>query len=146
MPKQNRRKFIRNALATTASASVLANSRFVHAQDGQPAESKSPNSQLSVVVVGVNGRGGEHISQMLGAEAVTITHVCDIDSAVGDRRAKQISDKQGKAPKIETDIRRVLDDKSIDMVTIATPNHWHALAGIYVAIVATMVLTGMSMT
>lgn len=131
MSKQNRRSFVRKALATTASASVLGSARFVHAQDGSAEATKSPNSQMSVAVIGANGRGGSHIGAMLDADAVSITHLCDIDSQVGDRRSAQIEEKQGKRPSFVTDLRRLMDDKSIDMITVATPNHWHALAGVW---------------
>ncbi|QDV26985.1 Gfo/Idh/MocA family protein [Aureliella helgolandensis] len=131
MTNQNRRDFLRKTAATTTAASLLASSRFVHAQDAAAGTTKSPNSQMSVAIVGVGGRGGSHISAMLEADGVNITHICDIDAGAGDRRGKLIEEKQGKRPIFETDLRRVLDDKSIDMVTIATPNHWHALAGIW---------------
>lgn len=126
---QNRRRFVQTA--TTASALSLAPWRFVHAQDTPPASSKSPNSLLNAAVVGVRSRGGSHIDGMIGQEGVSVSHICDIDTAVGEKRVSEIEQKQGKKPKFETDIRRMLEDQAIDVVTIATPNHWHALAGIW---------------
>src|SRR5205085_5345891 len=57
--------------------------------------------------------------------------ICDVDQAVIGRAMKFVEEKQGKAPKYEQDLRRVMEDKSIDVVSIATPNHWHALAAIW---------------
>jgi predicted dehydrogenase len=57
--------------------------------------------------------------------------LCDVDSNVLDGGAKTVADKQGKAPKKYKDIREALQDKAIDAVTIATPNHWHSLAAIW---------------
>src|SRR5207244_6598491 len=59
------------------------------------------------------------------------THVCDADEGVIGLAMKAVESKQKKAPKFEQDIRKLLEDKSIDIVSIATPNHWHALASIW---------------
>lgn len=130
MSTQNRRRFIRTSLAAGISASALPRIPAVHAQE-QATTSGSPLEQLSVAIVGAGGRGGTHIGEMLKAEGVEIQYVCDIDSGKGDSRARQIEDSQGKRPRFEKDIRRILDDSSVDMVTIATPNHWHALGGVW---------------
>ncbi|MCA9192606.1 MAG: Gfo/Idh/MocA family oxidoreductase [Planctomycetales bacterium] len=129
MSHTNRRSFVRKSLAVTSAALVTGGSRMVHSQ--QPAaQIASPNDQLNVAVVGVNGRGGSHIDAMLDADGVTITHICDIDEGVGQRRVDQIAQKQGSKPTLVKDIRQLLEDKSLNAVTVATPNHWHALAGI----------------
>ena len=59
-----------------------------------------------------------------GAEVVA---VCDVDEATFERPIKIVQKQTGKAPRVEKDFRRLLDDKTIDAVTIATPDHWHAL-------------------
>ncbi len=130
MSQKNRRDFLKRSLAAGTSASILASVPAVHAQQ-DPKSSSSPLSQLNVCVMGVNGRGGSHIAELLRADDVTISHVCEIDSAVGNSRATAIGERQGKKPTLAADIRSVLDDKSVDAVTVATPNHWHALAGIW---------------
>ncbi len=131
MTNSNRRSFVRKSMAATASAAALAQGKFVHAQQAGQNSITSPNSQLDVAVIGVGGRGGAHINEMLRADGVTITHICDVDEGTGAKRVKQIAEAQGKSPKLETDLRRILDDESVDAVTIATPNHWHALGGIW---------------
>ncbi len=129
MTNLNRRKFVASSAAAAAMAS--APSRFVHASQTDPAPTKSPNSLMNAAIIGVRGRGGSHIGGMIGLDGVQVSHICDIDAAQLERRGAEIEAKQGKAPKFEADMRRMFDDKSIDVVTIATPNHWHALAGVW---------------
>ena len=56
-----------------------------------------------------------------------VVAVCDVDDAMFAKPSKAVEGATGKAPKVEKDFRRLLDDKSIDAITIATPDHWHAL-------------------
>jgi predicted dehydrogenase len=83
--------------------------------------------------IGFHGQGGSHIKDILGmkndAEYVAL---CDVDSEVLEKGAKMVADSQGgKTPKKYKDIREALQDKEIDAVTIATPNHWHSLAAVW---------------
>jgi hypothetical protein len=108
-------------------------------REGQAAEKVAAakkgqlNDQLRVAVVGVNGRGMSHVGAFAGNNKLNtiITTVCDADSAVIGRAMKAVEKKQGQAPKFEQDIRKVVEDKNIDIISIATPNHWHALAAIW---------------
>ena len=90
------------------------------------------NSRIGMCTIGFNGQGRSHINDILklkdDAEYVAL---CDVDSEVRERGAKLVADAQGKAPKLYQDIREALQDKNIDAVTIATPNHWHTLAAIW---------------
>jgi predicted dehydrogenase len=111
------------AVAVGSAGTVLA------ADDKQ---SKSPNERLNVAVVGVKGRGGSHIGAFAGRKDTVITHICDADSDIGQSRVKEVAKRQGDVePKFVEDIRAVCDDPSVDIVTIATPNHWHALGAIW---------------
>ena len=84
------------------------------------------------VIIGCHGRGGEHIAQLIGRKDIEIAYVCDVDSKVGNSRCEQIDKAlNGHKPKYAQDLRRALDDKTVDFVTIATPNHWHSLAAIW---------------
>lgn len=130
MTKQNRRSFITHTAAATTALAALGPARMVHSQEAGD-KAGSPNEEMSVAIIGTGGRGGSHIQEMLRAQGVTITHICDVDEATGDKRAEQIEAAQGKRPVFQNDIRRILDDKSVDFVTIATPNHWHALGGLW---------------
>ncbi|MFN3190498.1 MAG: Gfo/Idh/MocA family oxidoreductase [Aureliella sp.] len=128
---RSRRQFLKTSVATGSSvgAGAMVAGRYVHSQE--EAGSSSANGEKSAAIVGCGGRGGTHIEEMLKAKGVAITHICDIDQGTSDKRASQIQEKQGKRPKVESDVRRILDEEGVDMVTIATPNHWHALAGVW---------------
>src|SRR5215207_8522205 len=90
------------------------------------------NDRISVCTIGFNGQGGSHISDLLKMkDEVEYVALCDVDSKVLERGGKNVETAQGKAPKLYKDVREALADKSIDAVTIATPNHWHSLAAIW---------------
>ena len=90
------------------------------------------NNRIRICTIGFHGQGGSHIKDILGlkddAEYVAL---CDVDSEVLEHGAKTVESAQGKAPKKYKDIREALQDKEIDAVTIATPNHWHSLAAVW---------------
>jgi len=115
----------RQFLGKTATAVIVA---------GTMAQGKvfGANDRIGICTIGFHGQGGSHIKDILGmpddAEYVAL---CDVDSTVLDRGIKTVQKAQGKAPKGYKDIREALQDKSIDAVTIATPNHWHSLAAIW---------------
>src|SRR5437868_3881504 len=110
----NRREFInRSALIAAAAAAGSA----VNAEDKPaPVKAKAQADKLRVAVVGVRGRGMSHVSGFLGKNNCEITTVCDCDEAVIGKAMKSIEDKQGKAPKYEKDIRKVIENKDIDVV------------------------------
>jgi predicted dehydrogenase len=97
---------------------------------------KSPGETINMAVIGFGGRGGSHISgyRSLGkkGEAVQVAALCDVDSSVLNGK-KGIGQFEGEkiVPTGYTDIRKLLENKDIDAVSIATPNHWHALAAIW---------------
>jgi predicted dehydrogenase len=93
---------------------------------------KSPGDTLNSVVVGFNGRGGSHIGALSGLKdsGVRLTALCDVDDAVL-RKGVDAQDKKGVKVTPYTDIRKVLENKDIDIVSIATPNHWHSLGAIW---------------
>ena len=89
------------------------------------------NDRVRVAVVGLRGRGLDHIRSIHATPNVELAAVCDIDESVIATRLDSI-DKLGM-PKPQTfgDVRKLLEDKSIDAITVATPNHWHSLMGIW---------------
>ena len=87
---------------------------------------KGANDRLRVAVVGVNGRGQAHMSAFTKLPNVAITHLVDVDAQVLAKRAGEFAAKGNAAPKTERDYRRLLDSKDVDIVTVATPDHWHA--------------------
>ena len=130
MSRANRRQFLRKATAAGVVTAAATKVPFVHSQEGSR-QLSSPGSEMQVAIIGAGGRGGTHIAEMLRAEGVSISHVCDVDDGTNAKRADEIGQQQGKRPRIENDLRRILDDKEVDMITVATPNHWHALAGVW---------------
>jgi predicted dehydrogenase len=91
----------------------------------------SANDRIRVAVLGVNGRGADHIKAFQSQPGVEVAVLCDPDRNVADQRALEFFDSYGKTVRVEQDLRRVFDNKEIDVVSIATPNHWHALAAIW---------------
>ena len=112
----NRRQFI-----STASAAALAGHLRAESQPGQ---------KLKVGVMGLS-RGKAHINNFAKLEGVEIAYVCDVDQDRLAAGAKYTADRQnGNLPKAVTDFRRILDDKEVDILSIAAPNFWHAPATI----------------
>src|SRR5229473_6366554 len=91
----------------------------------------SANDTVRVACVGVRGQGNSHIKAYSAMPNVEIAAVCDVDESVLEMRLEEIESSGKKRPAGFTDIRKVLEDKSIDAISIATPNHWHSLMGIW---------------
>ena len=86
----------------------------------------SANDTVNLAVVGLNGRGGPHLGEFGKLDKVRIAGLCDVDLKVLDNRAQQI-----EGVKKFQDVRELLDDKDIDVVSVATTNHWHSLITIW---------------
>jgi predicted dehydrogenase len=92
------------------------------------------NDRINVAVIGIRGRGVSHIDawcELKESHNVRLKTLCDTDEQFFDPRSKTVFDKSGIKPTTEWDMRKVLDDKEIDIVSFATPNHWHALGTIW---------------
>ncbi|HSB13757.1 MAG TPA: Gfo/Idh/MocA family oxidoreductase [Bryobacteraceae bacterium] len=89
------------------------------------------NDRIRIAVIGVNGRGRDHIEGFEPLPDAEVAMLCDPDRNVLFERAEQFEKKYGRKVATETDLRRVYENKEIDAVSIATPNHWHALAAIW---------------
>jgi predicted dehydrogenase len=130
----NRRRFLTQTAAATAGLVVLP--RFTHAQT-------SANEIVNVAIIGIRGdnkghptwtargRGQDHYEHLSQIPNVRITHVVDIDERHFKTSLPFLKTKYGGDPKTETDFRRVLEDKEVDAVTIAAPDHWHALMTVW---------------
>jgi predicted dehydrogenase len=127
----NRREFLNRAAILSAAAASAAGTAAVADDKPAAARVRSANDRLRIAVVGVHGRGMSHVGGFAGKNNCEITTVCDCDSAVIGNAMKTIESKQGKAPKFEQDIRRVVENKDVDVIAIATPNHWHALMAVW---------------
>jgi predicted dehydrogenase len=116
----------RRAFLTATAATVIAT------QNRARAHARDANSRIGVCTIGFNGQGSTHINDILQMkDEAEYVALCDVDSAVLERGAKLVEAAQSKRPKLYRDIREALADKNIDVVTIATPNHWHSLAAIW---------------
>jgi predicted dehydrogenase len=114
----------------TAVAAALPAGRILAADEPEQPQKKT-GDLLQVAIVGVNGRGGEHIKAFLANPNTEIRYIVDADINVANQKAEAIGKKQGFAPKAVQDMRVAFDDKSIHLVSTATPNHWHALCAIW---------------
>ncbi|HEY1065195.1 MAG TPA: Gfo/Idh/MocA family oxidoreductase, partial [Pirellulales bacterium] len=131
LKKLSRRSFLEESMLAAVAASAAGSLAGQVLAEDAPA-SNSPSEKLSVAVIGVNGRGQTHIDAFINAKNGTeITYICDADKAVGEKRCQAIAEKTGKKPKFAQDMREVFDDESVDIVSTATPNHWHALTAIW---------------
>ena len=116
-----RRHFLGKTATAVLVAGTMASGRVFGA-----------NNRIRMCTIGFNGQGGSHIKDILGMkDEAEYVALCDVDSSVLEHGVKTVEKAQGKAPKSYKDIRQALQDKEIDAVTIATPNHWHSLASIW---------------
>src|SRR5690349_23966238 len=89
------------------------------------------NDRVRLAICGVRGRGTDHLKGFANVPGVQIAAMCDVDESVLNQRLGD-AEKMGLArPKSYGDIRRLLEDKNIDAISIATPNHWHSLMAIW---------------
>jgi predicted dehydrogenase len=122
----DRRSFLESSAA--AGAAFAAGSYFVSEAAAQ--QPKSAGDKVVVAIMGVNGRGSELSRSFMDQPNCEIGYICDVDENVLNRVVKLVSDKQQRETKGIGDFRRALDDKSIDVLVVAAPNHWHAPATI----------------
>jgi len=90
----------------------------------------SPSEKVVVAVMGLNGRGSVLAKTFAKTPNAEVAVVCDVDSTVLGKAAAAVGEAQGKAVKSIGDFRRALEDKSIDALVIAAPDHWHAPAAL----------------
>ncbi len=121
MAKINRRSFVKSSVLTAAAVSLPARS-WAHVLGA--------NDDIRFAVVGFKGRGRNHISGLGNLQGVRLAALCDVDSSVLEAEVKRAKDKN-LAVEGYTDIRKLLENKDVDVISIATPNHWHSLAAIW---------------
>lgn len=123
--KSSRRSFIKKT-AVAGTGGVITAPTIVSANVF------GANDRINAAVLGVNGRGGKsHIKSLMNQENVHVAALCDPDMNVLKERQKEFKETYGKKVSLEQDLRNVFDDKDIDVVSIASPNHWHALSVIW---------------
>src|SRR5206468_3025685 len=130
-----RRSFLEHTLA--ASAAALAASS-VRAQERQaekpepPAQPRlAPSDRIGLAVIGLHGRGMEHLQAYSHDAGAEIVALCDVDESTFGNAQRRLKDNGQPEAKTYQDLRKLLEDKAVQAVSIATPNHWHALAGVW---------------
>lgn len=131
MAKFSRRQFLEDSALALAAATAMPTGRALAIDDKKTAPKKNAAELLQVAVVGVRGRGGDHLAAFINDPNTVVAYVVDPDEKIGRRRAEEVGKRQKHMPKVVRDMRAALDDKSVDIVSIATPNHWHALSAIW---------------
>jgi predicted dehydrogenase len=116
MLPSNRRRFLLGAMASAASFAALAPARL---------RAVGANNRVRVGVIGAGGQGARHAESLATLQDVEVVYICDVD-------LRRLEEQKARAPHAEAvvDFRRILDDPSIQGVTIATPDHWHAPAAL----------------
>jgi predicted dehydrogenase len=124
MTKSTRRAFLQSSTAVAGAALAVPN---------LARSSQSANERVRVAVVGLGGRSQSHLRSLheLAKENVEIAALCDCDDANLHKRAAFYKELSGKTVPHFSDMRKLFEDKSIDAVSFATPDHWHALGTIW---------------
>jgi predicted dehydrogenase len=119
---ETRRKFITQSsvFATFAISGTKSSGKIIGA-----------NERVNVAVCGIKGRGASHIGGHGRQKNVAISHLVDPDSRLFEGRKKFVQSKFKNTPKCVQDVRKALDNKEVDVISIATPNHWHSLMSIW---------------
>jgi predicted dehydrogenase len=123
----NRREFLDTLAVGAAGLAIRANAKSY-------AQILGSNSRLNFAVIGVNSRGYAHLSALqANKDTACITHVCDVDTKTMDKFAAETKQAMGEAPATQQDFRKILEQKDVDAISIASPDHWHtpmAIAGL----------------
>ena len=126
-PRLDRRTFVSRStqagLGLAAGGLTLASTRRARAV--------SANDKIVLGIIGLRGRGSVLGPDFASRDDCEVAYIADVDSSWFDQRTPAIESAQGRAPKAVQDFRRVLDDKSVDAIVVATPDHWHALATVW---------------
>src|SRR5689334_15532450 len=97
----------------------------------RPERMLGANNRVRVAICGVHGRGNDHLKNYAKIQTAEIAALCDVDENVVSQRVDEMEKMGLPKPATYTDVRKLLEDKSIDAVSIATPNHWHSLMAIW---------------
>jgi predicted dehydrogenase len=130
MRSLSRRHFLEDSMLT-AAASALAIPAVSAAAMPDEKSTGSPANKVRIAILGCRIRGKQHVDELVRIPDVEIATVCDPDRDLAAELASIVESKTKTKPTAVQDMRRIFDDKSIDAVFIATPNHWHALAAIW---------------
>jgi predicted dehydrogenase len=128
MPDEiNRREFLRTTARRGAGIAALGGITFL----AHPERVFGASDRVRVAVVGLHGQGWAHVEEYCHMKDVELAAFCDVDENVLDKRLGEAEKMGIKTPARFVDLRKLLEDKSIDAISIATPNHWHSLQAIW---------------
>ena len=132
MSKLTRREFLEDSLlAAAVAAAIPATGALAASKKGAAPRGPKSGDLLQVAIIGVGSRGRGHITEFANNPHTEIAYIVDADEARAEQGAKTATDLQGKAPKVVKDLRTALDDKSVHLVSHATPNHWHGVLAVW---------------
>src|SRR5437868_3481652 len=123
--------FERPARSTFLKASAIAAAGLASASSTKKV--LGANDRIRIAVVGVRGRGWDHVKEYHPIPGVEIAYLCDVDENILRQRVADAEKMDIPKPQTYVDVRKLLEDKNVDAVSIATPNHWHSLIGIWAA-------------
>ena len=128
-----RRGFLEQSLIAAAAgmAGIAMTDNALSEEAPRITKRAMQNDKIHIAVIGLNGRGSNHLDAYLSRDDVEVVGICDVDQSVADRAVASIVKKGKTAAPTFQDIRKLLEMKGLDAVSIATPNHWHSLAGIW---------------
>ena len=133
--KQSRRKFIATAvsgtIASVAAPVALAEKNTIPQPVIVPKEVFGANDRIRIAVLGINQRGYDHVKAIMTLKDAEVVALCDPDLNVANKRAQEFEQSYQKKALVEQNFRKIYDNKDIDAVSIATPNHWHTLLAIW---------------
>jgi predicted dehydrogenase len=132
MKEVTRRNFLNNSAKLASSAAVLgAGAGALSSSEAEAAPSVSPSDKVSIGLVGCGGMGAADLRDFLRAPEVECLAIADVDENHRDAGIKMVEDSRGNKPDGYKDFRKIVDRKDIDVMVVATPDHWHALPTIY---------------
>lgn len=122
--KNSRRDFVKKLGVGTAGLAIGGTAMGFSAKSYS--QIIGANDRIRVAVAGVHSRGLAHIEAISKCPNVSLEYVCDVDSKVAEIAVNKAVENTGVKPRIEMDVRKLVEKKDVDLVTIATPEHWHA--------------------
>jgi predicted dehydrogenase len=130
--ENSRRDFLRKAALGTTGLTLGASTAGMSAASYR--RISGANNRINVGVIGCRGQGFGHLrrfAELAKSDNVYVKTICDVDERLWAERVADVQKIQGEKPGTAFDMRKVYEDKSIDAISVATPNHWHALATIW---------------
>lgn len=124
MSRIDRRHFLKQSALAAGATFVIGGTKSSRPVLGA-------NDRVRIAIAGLNGRGGSHVGGFGGVEGVEIAYLADPDTSTYAKHLGTLDKKGAPKPQTVTDIRKALEDKDVDAISIATPNHWHSLMTIW---------------